>query len=398
MSVTSKALWFIETHLDDDASLEAVAASVGVSRFHLSRAFAASAGTSLARYVRSRRLSEAAKSLSAGAPDILDLALGAGYGSHEAFTRAFRQHFGLTPDQYRSQITSIPLQEPLRMNTSAISTLSVPRIVESPELLIFGLGEECREAGAASIPQQWNRFAPYIGNIPGQIGSVTYGAITNFDHGGGYLYIAGVEVKSFPADPPEFTRLRIPSQTYAVFEHREHVTAIVGTWKAIWEHGLTDSGYQAVEGPSFERYGPEFNGATGLGGFEIWVPVRPLDPPGALRLSMAMLFVKDLPRMAEFYTNVMGLAPIAATRGDNYVEFESGFALHAIPEAIAANIAISDPPQPREKAPTKLFFAAPNVAAESARLKSLGVSHIDRPWGSVEWLDPEGNIFALRPR
>ena len=118
MSVTGRALWYVESHLDTDVSLEAVAESAGVSRFHLSRAFTASIGQALASYSRARRLSVAARKLLNGAPDILSVALDAGYGSHEAFTRAFRQHFALTPDQFRtrgSEDTSL-LQEPLQMN------------------------------------------------------------------------------------------------------------------------------------------------------------------------------------------------------------------------------------------------------------------------------------------
>jgi AraC family transcriptional regulator len=46
---------------------------------------------------------EAARQLCNGAPDILTIALNAGYGSHEAFTRAFRDQFGLTPEQARGQ-------------------------------------------------------------------------------------------------------------------------------------------------------------------------------------------------------------------------------------------------------------------------------------------------------
>jgi catechol 2,3-dioxygenase-like lactoylglutathione lyase family enzyme len=113
---------------------------------------------------------------------------------------------------------------------------------------------------------------------------------------------------------------------------------------------------------------------------------------------MAMLYVKDLAKMTEFYTNVMGLAPIAAKRWETYVEFESGFSLHQIPQDIANKIEISDPPQAREKSPAKLFFAASNLAAEEARLRSLGVPEIQRPWGSTDWLDPEGNIFTLSSR
>ena len=71
MSLTAKALWYIESHLSGDMSLEAIAAMLSVSRFHLSRAFAVSSGIGLSDYVRARRLSEGAKSLMSGAPDIL---------------------------------------------------------------------------------------------------------------------------------------------------------------------------------------------------------------------------------------------------------------------------------------------------------------------------------------
>src|SRR4051794_9628708 len=102
MNPTQKALWFIETHLADELTLERVAGIAGISRFHMVRAFAAATGLSVIRYVRARRLSEAARALAKGAPDILTLALEADYGSHEAFTRAFRDHFGVTPESVRS--------------------------------------------------------------------------------------------------------------------------------------------------------------------------------------------------------------------------------------------------------------------------------------------------------
>src|SRR5947208_9066811 len=96
MNPAQKALWFIESHLADPLTLDEVAAIAGVSRFHLVRAFAAATGFSVMRYVRARRLSEAARALADGAPDILGVALDADYGAHEAFTRALREHFGVT--------------------------------------------------------------------------------------------------------------------------------------------------------------------------------------------------------------------------------------------------------------------------------------------------------------
>ena len=80
MNVTAKALWYIESHLGSELSLEAIGQDVGVSRYHLSRAFSTSTGYGLALYIRGRRLSKAAKALIDGAPDILSVALDAGYG------------------------------------------------------------------------------------------------------------------------------------------------------------------------------------------------------------------------------------------------------------------------------------------------------------------------------
>ena len=149
-----------------------------------------------------------------------------------------------------------------------------PRVVRSDELLIFGLGERYVKSNAG-IPSQWDRFVPYLGTIPGQIGNATYGVICNTDEAGSIDYICGVQVREFPDHPAEFTRLRIPPQTYAVFEHRHHVSSMQSTWQAIFNDGLSSTGHEATDGPAFERYDERFDGRTGLGGFEIWIPIQP---------------------------------------------------------------------------------------------------------------------------
>jgi len=275
VSVTDQAVWYIESHLGEGLSLETIAGAVGVSRFHLSRAFPVSTGNSVAGYVRARRLTEAAKLLARGAPDILAVALEAGYGSHEAFTRAFKQQFGMTPEQARTQagLANISLQEPIRMNKISQTRLPAPRLVKSEALMIFGLGQHCQGMGDAAIPSQWSAFIPHLGTIRGQIGNTAYGVICHSDEEGHYDYICGVAVDEFPSQPREFTRLRIPPQTYLVFEHRDHVSAIASTWKEIWEQAIANAGHQVADGPAFERYGEEFDGRTGMGGMEIWIPV-----------------------------------------------------------------------------------------------------------------------------
>ena len=69
-------------------------------------------------------------------------------------------------------------------------------------------------------------------------------------------------------------RLRLASQRYAVFAHGDHVSSIGRVHMTIWNHWLPESDYEAVDAPNFERYGESFDGRTGNGGFEIWVPVK----------------------------------------------------------------------------------------------------------------------------
>jgi AraC family transcriptional regulator len=90
MNPAQKALWYIESHLGEPLTLDEIADIAGVSRFHLVRAFAATTGFPVMRYVRARRLSEAARALANGAPDILNLALEADYGIHPRVPRPFR--------------------------------------------------------------------------------------------------------------------------------------------------------------------------------------------------------------------------------------------------------------------------------------------------------------------
>src|ERR1700676_4340970 len=276
MSPAQKALWFIEGHLARELTLDEVAAIGGISRFHMVRAFAAATGLSVMRYVRARRLSEAARALAGGAPDILNVALDADYGSHEAFTRAFRDHFGVTPETVRAatRLDNLKLQEPIVMDSTVIDNLQAPRFQTGKPLLVAGIGERYTCESSAAIPGQWQRFHQEVENIPGRIGPVAYGVCCNGDDAGNFDYIAGVEVSDFSDLPREFSRVRIPEQRYAVFTHRDHISTIRRTINTIWNHWLPASGLKAADAPNFERYDENFDPLTGDGGLEIWVPVE----------------------------------------------------------------------------------------------------------------------------
>jgi AraC family transcriptional regulator len=271
MNPAQKALWYIESHLADPLTLDEIAGVGGISRFHMVRAFAAATGLSVMRYVRARRLSEAARALAA---DILSLALDADYGSHEAFTRAFRDHFGVTPEAVRgARLDHLSLQEPITMDSTFIDNLAAPRFLTGKALLVAGLGERYNCESSAAIPGQWNRFHQSIPRVPGRIGQVAYGVCCNGDDSGNFDYIAGVEVSDFSDLPREFSRVRIPEQKYAVFTHRDHISSIRRTVNTIWNQWLPASGLKAADAPNFERYDEKFDPLTGNGGLEIWIPV-----------------------------------------------------------------------------------------------------------------------------
>lgn len=274
----AKALWFIENRFDTAISLDDIAAHAGVSRFHMTRVFDVRMGLPVMAYVRARRLSEAAKRLAGGAPDILHVALEAGYGSHEAFTRAFRDHFGMTPEQVRDgqSLDTRKLQEPFIMDKALIDTPSPHSLLKGRAMLIGGLSGHYRGEETAAIPMLWQKFNPYLPDVPGRTGEActTYGVCYNQDDEA-IDYIAGVEVEPGADLPAGFAMVRIEPQTYAVFKHVGHISGLRATWSTIWDKWLPDSGLKVRHAPFFEKYGPDFDGMTGNGGLEIWIAVEP---------------------------------------------------------------------------------------------------------------------------
>ena len=276
MNPVDKALWYVETHFAGELTLEEIASVAGVSRYHVSRAFGEAIGQPITRYARGRRLTEAARALAAGAGDILMVALEAGYGSHEAFTRAFREQFGQTPESVRAQrnVENLELVEAVTMNHSILAALPEPRFESRPAFLVAGLSVRYDyETCGGGIPAQWQRFTPYLGNVPGQVGGVAYGVRYNSDDSG-LDYLCGVEVGEFSQLPSELSRVRVPANRYAVFVHGGHVSEIRSTWYTIWNQWLPKSVHSLADAPDFERYGEDFDGRTGRGTVEIWVPLK----------------------------------------------------------------------------------------------------------------------------
>jgi AraC family transcriptional regulator len=153
--------------------------------------------------------------------------------------------------------------------------LSAPTFQQGPDLLVAGLNESYSKDTRTKIPQQWQRLAPHLGNMPFQVGPDAYGV----SHGCGpdrrFQYMAGVAVRSPQGLPEGFTTLKVDARRYAVFAHTGHVSALPATFDAIFSKWAPDCGL-AVDhaAPCFERYTPEFDACTGLGGMEVWIPLK----------------------------------------------------------------------------------------------------------------------------
>lgn len=97
-----KVIEFIGQHLDEDISLDRLSNIFYISKYHFHRLFTAFTGLSLQHYIRWLRLKRAAHQLIIDKDQsIINIAINAGFESHEAFSRAFKKACGFNPSQYR---------------------------------------------------------------------------------------------------------------------------------------------------------------------------------------------------------------------------------------------------------------------------------------------------------
>ena len=92
---------YIWEHIHETLDRETLASVAGFSIPHFHRVFTAHVGESAISYIRRLRMERAGRKLRMGAVDITEVALAAGYDSHAAFSKAFKQQFGLSPSEFR---------------------------------------------------------------------------------------------------------------------------------------------------------------------------------------------------------------------------------------------------------------------------------------------------------
>lgn len=267
-TLLARTLWRIETGLDGPLSLAGLAASEKVTPFHLSRAFSLALGTSVMAYVKARRLSEAARMLRDSDARIIDVALASGYDSHEGFSRSFRDHFGLAPqDVRRNSSIQLTLKEAIIMPSGENPTLT-PRFETRPQVRLAGVARRYTMETRAKIPKQWEEFASDLG--PAVMDIETFGACYDFEDDG-FSYLCGF-VDDGRIDTEELDHLVLPAGEYAVFDHPAHISTISDTWSAIFEAWMPEAKVSHGEGPEFEHYAKDFDPAK-PGRVSVCIPV-----------------------------------------------------------------------------------------------------------------------------
>src|ERR1035438_7696056 len=103
-----RTLAHIQAHLDDAPDLDELACVACFSPYHFHRVFRGLVGEPVQEHVRRLRLERAAHRLKLQDEAVTSVALDAGYESHEAFTRAFHNMFGMSPTQFRAAHQSAP--------------------------------------------------------------------------------------------------------------------------------------------------------------------------------------------------------------------------------------------------------------------------------------------------
>lgn len=160
------------------------------------------------------------------------------------------------------------------MTYNQVLSIEPPRFENHGPLVIVGFEELFTAETRDQIAWLWQRVTKVFGDIPGQVDRTGYGVISNSDVETGFRYLAGVQIPDAAELPEGYQTVSLGAMRYAVFAHRQHVSKLFTTMCAIYRDWLPLSKIAPADAPCFERYGADFDPATGLGTIEIWLPIE----------------------------------------------------------------------------------------------------------------------------
>ncbi|MBN6190825.1 AraC family transcriptional regulator [Aneurinibacillus sp. BA2021] len=274
----------VEAAPDEELDVAAVARAHGTTEYHLRRMFSALAGMPVSEYVRRRRMTIAAAELVGGAPSLLDVAVRHGYGSVEAFGRAFRAVHGIGPAEARRDGGPLRTQPTLRFRLSVEgSTPMDVTITPRPALQLVGhatqvplihRGENPHiQQHIAAIPAEEHARLKRLNDAePSGILAVTADVEPDAPEGTPLTYLHGVALEETTPAPEDLDVLRLEAGTWAVFAaDGPFPQTLQDLWAATATEWFPSNPWRLRPGPSMVRY-REFRGDTAS--CELWLPVE----------------------------------------------------------------------------------------------------------------------------
>ncbi|MFC8018438.1 GyrI-like domain-containing protein [[Kitasatospora] papulosa] len=279
----NRAMEHIESHLDQPLDVAGLARIATTSEYHFRRMFSALAGLPLSEYVRRRRLTVAGAEVLAGERTLLDIATRYGYGSGEAFARAFRAVHGVGPGEARRTGAALRSQQRMSFRLIVEGTSSMRyRIVDKADFRVVGrkarvplVHEGANPAIADFIrgigPDVMRRVAALGDQEPAGIVGVSdqldpsraEGTELDYYHG----VVTGAEV------PEDMDALDVPAGRWAVFEHSgPFPQSLQYLWRDVFTQWFPSNPYVSRPGPEIlsVRLSEEGTQADA----ELWIPVE----------------------------------------------------------------------------------------------------------------------------
>lgn len=302
-----RVLAFIDLNLEHPLRLPELARIAHFSPFHFHRLFAAWTGETLGDYIRRRRVEIAAVRLvSQPRLTVLEVALSVGFGSAEAFARAFRMRFGRAASQWRREqardrkarrhasARTRNLDQALRNTGQAgfptpAENVGTPTSASEAPMQVTIIEREpvrvayLRHTGpyGHQVARFWTEtVAPWM-RTHGLWGRARYGV--SLDDPGvtspaRCRYDACVEIPATfrPVDPAQVTTL--PGGTFAVLRFRGTADEIGEAWAGVLRDWLPETRYRLDARPFLECYPPDarHDPATGEFDCELAIPVAPM--------------------------------------------------------------------------------------------------------------------------
>lgn len=272
-----EALKYIDAHLDEPISFEFLADKFHFSPYYFHRMFSVIVGKSIAAYIRDRRMERACTHLSETDKPVIEIGMDCGYGSAQAFSRAFKDIYGLPPSEYRRQgytPSVVTVDEMIIKFTNRLrgGIFLNPKIIKRNKLIIAGVSGDGSRTG--EVWQAFEKLNNDIG-LPQKLSDNGY-EIRIHGEGGGIVHV-GFAVSNEDVNP-EFTIMTLPASQYASFDvyvakGYESENNAMNEWLETNEAGWRQ---RFLDGKSYvaEYYDERFNGNETDSIVEIWVPIE----------------------------------------------------------------------------------------------------------------------------